>query len=667
MRDLREWVNRPIIRIGISFVWIMLVLAGYYWGHKPFDTAWVIKTGTFFAPLFCALLFLFAGGLLGFRILKGKQGASTPVAISLQFILGSGLLAVAILIVGLTLGINRWIAWGLLLLVLGLHYRLVPQWLQQWKHINLSGIRMARFDILLSVLLGISLLFSFLSNWLPLYHFDTLMYHVMLPKAYLLEGRITDLPWQIQSGMPQNGEMFYLWGISLLNEVSALLIVWFLGIIALMGLGAFITEHFGFRSALVGITSFLCGYTVLSALSWGYVDWVTFLFSTALLLAFFTWLIHQDWQWLVLAGIFGGLLMGSKYTSGAVQISMEIAITLFCLRTGKSWWKTMLLYNLPLLIVFSPWLIKNLVFTGNPVYPLFFVSGNMSPIRIENYQSAPTWGNWMDFIFLPVMATITGFPGTDGFGSAIGPLLLAFGVLVWVGWQQFQVQQRMLLKTVLWMAITGILVWATANQMSGFLVQTRMHYALFPLFIILSAAGYNGLQGLHTPQVRFSRIVQAVIIMVMSFTMIEFIQNAMNLQLFSVISGKISREEFLDQTLGWYGPAMRAIKELPEDTHTLLLYETRSYHCLPNCQPDEILDRWKRDWQKYGNYEEILQAWRNEGISHVMVYQLGVDYALEFWVMDENRDTLYALDEFITQLPEPIERFGTSYALYDIR
>ena len=80
---------------------------------------------------------------------------------------------------------------------------------------------------------------------------------------------------------------------------------------------------------------------------------------------------------------------------------------------------------------------------------------------------------------------------------------------------------------------------------------------------------------------------------------------------------------------------MRAINELPKETHTLLLYETRSYHCLPNCQPDEILDRWKRDWQKYGNNEKILQAWRDEGITHVMVYQLGVDYALEFWITDK--------------------------------
>lgn len=667
MRNIGEWFKRPAVRIAISFVWIMLVLAGYYWGHKPFDTAWVLKTGTFLTPLFAALLFLFSGSLLGFRVLRNRREQPTLVSLSLQTIMGCGFLSLVILLVGLTIGINRWIAWGLLFLVIGLHYKLIPNWFNQWRNLFPFRLKLSKFDVLLSVILGVSLLFSFLSNWLPIYHFDALMYHVMLPKAYLLEGRITDLSWQIQSGMPQNGEMFYLWGLSLINETSALLIVWLLGVTSLVGLGAFINEHFGFRSALVGITSFLCGYTVLSALTWGYVDWVTFLFSVALLLTFFTWLIHQDWHWLVLAGVFGGLLMGSKYTSGAIQISMEVAITLFCLRTRKSWWKAMLFYNLPLLIVFSPWLIKNFIFTGNPVYPLFFVSGNMNPIRIDNYQSAPAWGNWMDFFLLPVMATITGFPGTDGFGSAIGPLLLAMSVLVWVGWQRFNVQQRMLLKTMIWMAVTGILVWATANQMSGFLVQTRMHYALFPLFIILSAASFKGLQGLHIPQLRFSRIIQAVIVMVMGFTLLETITNAMNIQLFSVISGKISSDQFLDNTLGWYSPAMRSIKSMPENTHTLLLYETRSYHCLPNCQPDEILDRWKRDWQKYEDNEKILQAWRNEGITHVMVYHLGVDYALELWVTDKNRDTLNALDVFIDQLPEPLERFGTSYALYDIR
>ncbi len=667
MKTKREWLENPLVKIGVAFVWILLIFAGYYWGHKPFNAAWVLHTTKLIFPFLTALFFLITGGLLGFRLLAGFPHISRRIALALQIILGSGLLALLLLLAGLTVGVRWWISWGILILVFVLNSRLLAAWLQQWQGIfsDLSGMR--SFDRWLILLLSLLLSFSFLTTWLPVFHFDSLMYHFMLPRAYMLQERITDLPWQIQSGMPQNGEMLYLWGLSLLNEAAALMIVWLLGLTALVGLGSYLKDLFGLRSALIGLAAFLCGNTVISSLSWGYVDWVTFIFSSAMLLAFLQWLSQHQSRWLILAGIFAGLLLGSKYTSGAVLVSMEVAITVYCLRTHKSWWRSMLVFNLSLLVLFLPWLMKNFIFTGNPMYPLFFVSGSMTPIRIDNYQSAPPWGNVLDILFLPFMATFTGYQGADGYGNAIGPLLLAFGGLFWISWKNFNTGQRLLLKTVLWMTASGLMVWMLANQMSGFLVQTRMHYALFPLFIFLAAAGYWGVRQLDTSTVRLSRIAQAAVLLAVVLSLIQFGADPTVQQVYPVMTGKLQREDFLANTLGWYVPAMQAVKALPEDFHTLLLYETRSYHCLPACQPDEILDRWKRDWQSYGDEQAVLEAWRQEGFTHVLVYHRGIEYVLENWVTNENRETLQGLQDFLTHLPEPVQEFGTTYALYDIR
>jgi hypothetical protein len=655
------------VKIGFGFVWLLLIFAGYYWGHKPFDLPWVVQSAQFVLPSLTALFFLSTGGLLGFRLLANLKEGSRMVRLVLQIILGCGLLALILLLVGLTLGVSRWISWGVLMLVFGLNSRFLLAWGQQWRDLQPDWTIWQSFDRWLLGLTGALLALSFLTNWLPVHHFDALMYHFMLPKAYLLQGRISDLSWQIQSGMPQNGEMLYLWGLSLLNETTALLIVWLLGVMALLGLAANLKQWFGLRSALVGLASFLSGYTVISSLSWGYVDWVTFIFSSAMLLAFFNWLTHQQIRWLILAGVLAGLLLGSKYTSGAVLVSMEVAITVFCLRTQKSWWKSMLFFNLPLLLFFSPWLIKNLIFTGNPMYPLFFVSGSMTPIRIDTYQSAPPWGNWLDVLLLPFMATFTGFQGADGYGNAIGPLLLTFGGLFWLSWRTFNPGQKMILKTALWMAVTGVVVWMLANQMSGFLVQTRMHYGLFPLFMLLAAAGFWSIRQLDIPEVRLSKIAQGATLLALGLVLIQFSADSTHQRVYARLTGSESAEDILAATLGVYVPAMQAVKALPEETHTLLLYETRSYHCLPQCQPDEILDRWKRDWQIYGDGEAILDAWRSEGITHVLVYQRGIRYVLDNWVTDENRETLQGLQVFLTLLPEPMQTFGTSYKLYDIR
>jgi hypothetical protein len=187
------------------------------------------------------------------------------------------------------------------------------------------------------------------------------------------------------------------------------------------------------------------------------------------------------------------------------------------------------------------------------------------------------------------------------------------------------------------------------------------------LFIFLAAAGYWSIRQLDTSTVRLSRIAQAAVLLAVGLTTIQFGSNATFQQVFPVMTGKLQAEDFLEETLGWYVPAMQAVKELPEDTHTLLLYETRSYHCLPVCQPDEILDRWKRDWQTYGDGTAILDAWRKEGITHVLVYHRGIDFVMEYWVNEKNRDTLQGLQDFLTQLPEPVQEFGSAYALYEIK
>ena len=58
----------------------------------------------------------------------------------------------------------------------------------------------------------------------------------------------------------------------------------------------------------------------------------------------------------------------------------------------------------------------------------------MSSLRLALYQGGEAWGNWLDFVFLPVRATLMGLEGGPGYSASIGPLLVGLSlaaVLIW--------------------------------------------------------------------------------------------------------------------------------------------------------------------------------------------------------------------------------------------
>ncbi len=98
-----------------------------------------------------------------------------------------------------------------------------------------------------------------------------------------------------------------------------------------------------------------------------------------------------------------------------------------------------------------------------------------------------------------------------------GPLLLGLGALSWIGYRKLPAAQKASIQNAAWIACLGLVLWAVANQASGYLIQTRMYFSIFPAFAILAAFGYFGVSRLEIPGLRMGRILQAVIILVLRF------------------------------------------------------------------------------------------------------------------------------------------------------
>ena len=79
---------------------------------------------------------------------------------------------------------------------------------------------------------------------------------------------------------------------------------------------------------------------------------------------------------IICAGLFAGWAVGIKYTGGLSVILVGLLIASRLLKVDRhDAMKGFCLYAGSALLVFAPWMIKNTLYLGNPVFPFFYLWG----------------------------------------------------------------------------------------------------------------------------------------------------------------------------------------------------------------------------------------------------------------------------------------------------
>jgi hypothetical protein len=321
-----------------------------------------------------ALIVLAAMGL-GEMILAGlrlRDAARPGERLALDFGLGTTALGVITLLAGRVGLLDPWIfriGLGVIALA-GLGTSKL--WRLRWTGIGIG------FDSLLPVLiLAPFLVIMFLGAMLPAIDFDVLEYHLQGPKEYFQAGRIAFLPHNVYTSIPFGVEMLHLMGMEVLGDwwrgglVGQLLVALYAPAAAVLIASA--TNRAGTRRA-----AWLAAVIYLST-PWiyrmgviAYVEGPLCFYHAALI-----WGVIRGWNdrglprgrlWGLL-GLLAGGAMTCKYPA---LISAVIPLGLLGVAdSGRA--RSLgpaLAYALGWSIVMTPWLARNVVDTGNPVYPL---------------------------------------------------------------------------------------------------------------------------------------------------------------------------------------------------------------------------------------------------------------------------------------------------------
>jgi len=654
----------------VTFLWLAALVAGYYVIHKPMSPGLAFSLVRLAWQVGIALAIISVAGGIGRRFLS-KISLHPLAALALQAGFGFGLLSLAMLAAGYA-GLFKPLFTGLGLLVLGvLFWRDILSWWSNWRALRTLWQSSDWFGRSVGGLVLLILGFTLLTALAPPLKFDALVYHLALPRHYLLAGRMVYVPQIMFWGMPQTAEMLYTWAMSLGGEPAAVVLGWLVGLVALLGLLGLTIDRLGVGPAWASLAALICGFTLSTGLAWGYNDWWVLLFGLGFLISLSLWLEGHSTGLLALAGLFAGIALSTKYTAGILLICGGVVILWNWKSLGSGFrpLKPLFQFGLPAVLVVIPWLLKNWLATGNPFYPIVFPAGAMSSLRLALYQGGEVWGNWLDFVLLPVRSTLMGIEGGPGYNASIGPLLVGLGLAAVLSWPALDERQRLLVRLSTLVTLTGFLVWMVAGRFSSYLLQPRLYLSFFSALAVLAGAGYAGFSRFNLSGVRLGRVAGFLVLLVLGLNTFETGLQAIKQGAAKAVLGLSTPDQYLADNLGWFGPAMQSLNKLPAGSRVLMLWEARSLYCLPVCEPDEVIDRWLRDLYEGrastpASPEEILQSWKETGYTHLLFHKLGADFIRSQSPGNQAGDW-QALEALLRRL-HLVQNFGDTYLLYRI-
>jgi len=418
----------------------------------------------------------------------------------------------------------------------------------------------------------------------PPHQYDSLVYHLALPQAYLREGRLFAPPGIVYAHFPQNGEMLFSLALLLGSDILAQMYMWLSTVLAIWWVFALGRREAPMSAVTLAAIFIATHSAVLLMSSTTYVEPLVMLWITAAAFGFERWrqLAPQGGGprgWLFLSAIFTGLALGTKYYAGigAAAFGLRLLYALM-LDRRKARAVDLFLFTVIVSALFAPWLIKNWVCVRNPVFPFLY----------KWFQNSGT--GWNAELAAGYFSVLTEYGHVGGFFKSLIslPILLLrnplrFGggmdVLGDLGWDI----SLWLLPLGAWAAsknkvLRGLLLfcflWGAAWFSSG--VVLRFLTVLVPIMALLGACG---LVRLWDGLARWARWTIAGSLATMTLAhLFLFVFVHATFGSGSTAFGLEAREAFLTRRLDYYSCAEWLRVNAVENDNILVVGEQRGYY-----------------------------------------------------------------------------------------
>jgi hypothetical protein len=610
---------RPAIKAA-GFLAFLAVLAAFYFSNTPLNLFL-----TRLQQLGATVAILWSAGGFGIQIVRWITGPESRLSILETFVyaevLGLGLLSSFMILFGV---FHAWTPLGAWVLVL-LGILCSKPFLRSIRQLAITATFITTIPaegVGPSLAMGVGCFSSLLLALAPVTYYDSLVYHLALPATYIRAQHWVPYQELIYSAFPQTLEMLWTLGLLIFDETVTSLIGWSLGVFLLL---AVIAAGWRFLSASVGwvaagLLALMPAFILLNA--GAYVDVGLTLFSFMAFYTVFLWKEQPSLRWLVCAGLLMGWALGTKYT--AALPAFLLGVLILSQYKGVRKQKTLQgfgIYCAAALLVFAPWLIKNLIYVGNPVFPFFYNLGiqQLNPWlnqAAEGYFAGITEYGSRSLLQLPRAVWEAATNGsTFGRGADV---LGAFGWAPLLGLiPALGLSKKWPVFIKLSFAFVGLYVvlWGINRPVLRFLLPAA------PVCALLAA--YAWVHGIR-PQHALIRWASRGIVASLLLSGLALLTEAMDIlsPLASAV-GIESREDYLLRKLDYYGAAYFINTQTPADSHVYVFGDQRGYYYNRTLSLSPVFSKNPViEWANAGeNADFIRERLKEKGVTHLVFNQ----------------------------------------------
>ena len=335
--------------------------------------------------VFFAALVALASISFGTAILRALRVAAR---MRLSFILEAsavGLGAFALVFLGLgVLGIMHRVIW--LLVVAAGAATGAPTWVGLFNKREAGSVGELPWpEVAFLLLAGFIVVLAVLMGFHPPLDYDVQEYHLGAPAMWLRMGQVQYLPNNVYSNFPLNAEMLFGGAMVVLDwkgkadvypgSYGAIAIVMLFTILSALALGDIASRLAGRRAGVLAVAFFLTCRWVFDVSIKAYVEMPLIFFSILavdrILRSVLDGAQEEAGRDLLVGGLCLGFAMGTKYTAWAYFAAPLGVFLLVSAALGKVRFRHVVVCGVAALAAVMPWLVRNLVNTGNPIFPMF--------------------------------------------------------------------------------------------------------------------------------------------------------------------------------------------------------------------------------------------------------------------------------------------------------
>ncbi len=261
-----------------------------------------------------------------------------------------------------------WILYGFSLAVVIIHLRQYPlrDLFAQRPTLNIG-------ESLLVVLIALFGIFALIGASAPPTDWDSLMYHLEVPKRYIQAHGYVYLP-NGYANFPQFIESLYALAMLLQDDILARQLNLSLGILATLAVYALARRFVDRSLAMLASLIFISSPLVIFVFVEPFIEAGLTFYSLLAVLAILTWRTNGQQRWLWLSAVLIGLSFAIKYYTiilGPILVwaLLERAWRLER-RPGREVIRLAIIAGLIALIFPLPWFVKNIIFVGDPIFPI---------------------------------------------------------------------------------------------------------------------------------------------------------------------------------------------------------------------------------------------------------------------------------------------------------